>query len=80
VDGGLLEPASGYRIDDAIPLSDKPVIPDIDAPTAEPQTEAPEAPTEDTAPAQDTVLERTRPQDPLSPDESAAAAVAGTSR
>jgi hypothetical protein len=35
-------------------------------------------PTEDTAPVQDTVLELTRPQDLLSPDESAAAAVAGT--
>jgi hypothetical protein len=35
-------------------------------------------PTEDTAPVQDTALERTRPQDLLSPDESAAAAVAGT--
>ncbi len=59
VDGGLREPVSGYQIDDAIPLSDKPVTVDIDtAPTqdtAEPQTEAPEAPTEDTALAQDTV-------------------------
>ncbi len=82
VDGGLREPVSGYQIDDAIPLSDKPVTADIDtAPTqdtAEPHTEAPEAPTEDTARAQDTALERTRPQDLLSPDGSAAAAVAGT--
>ena len=82
VDGGLREPVSGYQIDDAIPLSDKPVTADIDAAptqdTAEPQTEAPEAPTEDTAPAQDTALERTGPQDLLSPDGSAAAAVAGT--
>jgi ATP-binding cassette subfamily B (MDR/TAP) protein 6 len=82
VDGGLREPVSGYQIDEAIPLSDKPVTADIDtAPTqdtAEPQTEAPEAPMEDTAPAQDTVLERTKPQDLLSPDGSAAAAVAGT--
>ena len=76
VDGGLREPVSGYQIDDAIPLSDKPVTADIDAAptqdTAEPQAEAPEAPTEDTAPAQDIVLERTNP------DGSAAAAVAGT--
>ena len=82
VDGGLREPVSGYQIDDALPLSDKPVTADIDAAptqdTAEPQTEAPEAPVEDTAPAQDTVLERTRPQDLLSPVGSAAAAVAGT--
>ena len=74
VDGGLREPVSGYQIDDAIPSSDKPVTADIDAAptqdTAEPQTEAPEAPTED--------MERTRPQDLLSPDGSAAAAVAGT--
>ena len=81
VDGGLREPVSGYQIDDAIPSSDKPVTADIDtAPTqdtAEPQTEAPVAPTEDTAPAQDTVLERSA-QDLLSPDRSAAAAVAGT--
>lgn len=78
VDGGLREPVSGYQIDDAIPSSDKPMTADIDAAptqdTAEPQTEVPEAPTEDTAPA----LERTRPQDLLSPDGSAAAAVAGT--
>jgi hypothetical protein len=82
VDGGLQEPVSGYQIDDAIPLSDKPVTADIDAAptqdTAEPQTEAPEALMEDTAPAQDTVLERTRPQDLLSPDGPAAAEVAGT--
>ena len=82
VDGGLREPVSGYQIDDAIPLSDKPVTADIDtAPTqdtAEPQTEAPEAPTEDTAPAQDAHLEGTGPQDLLSPDGSAAVAVAGT--
>jgi len=78
VDGGLREPVSGYQIDNAIPLSEEPVTADIDAAptqdTAEPQTEAP---TEDTAPAQDTVLERTGPQD-MSPDGSAAAAVAGT--
>jgi hypothetical protein len=82
VDGGLREPVNGYQIDDAIPLSDKPVTADIDAAptqdTVEPQTEAPEAPTEDTAPAQDTVLEGTEPQDLLSPDGSAPAAVAGT--
>ena len=82
VDGGLREPVSGYQIDDAIPLSDKPVTADIDAAptqdTAEPQTEAPEAPTRDIAPAEDTVLGRTRPQDMISPDGSAAAAVAGT--
>lgn len=77
VDEGLREPVSGYRIDDAIPLSDEPITADIDAAptqdTVEPQTGAPGVPTEDTAPAQDTVLERTRPQDLLSPD-----AVAGT--
>ena len=77
VDGGLREPVSGYQIDDVIPLSDKPVTADIDtAPTqdtAEPQTEALEAPTEGAALARDTVLERTRPQNLLSPDESAAA-------
>jgi hypothetical protein len=82
VDGGPREPVSGYQMDDAIPSSDKPVTADIDAAptqdTAEPQTEAPEAPTEDTAPAQDTVLEQTGAQDLLSPDRSAAAAVAGT--
>jgi len=77
VDGGLREAVSGYQIDDAVPLTaDIDVAPTQD--TAEPQTEAPEAPTEGTAPAQDTVLERTRPQDPLSPDGSAAAVVAGT--
>ena len=78
VDGGLREPVSGYQIDNDIPLSDKPVTADIDAAptqdTAEPQTEAPEA----AALAQDTVLERTRPQDLLSLEGSAAAAVAGT--
>ena len=82
VDGGLREPVSGYQIDDAISLSDKPVTADIDAAptqdTAEPQTEAPEAPTGDIAPAEDTVLERTRLQDTISPDGSAAAQVAGT--
>jgi hypothetical protein len=82
VNGGLREPVSGYQVDDAIPLSDKPVTADIDAAptqdTAEPQIEAPEAPTEDTAPAQDIDLEKTGPQDLLSPDGSAAAAVAGT--
>ena len=82
VDGGLGEVVSGYQIDDTIPLTNEPVTADIDAAptqdTAEPQTEAPEAPVENTAPAQDTVLERTRPEDTLSPDGSAAAAVAGT--
>lgn len=81
VDGGLREPVSGYQIDNAIPLSDKPVTADIDAAptqdTAEPQTEAPVAPTEGTAPAQVTVLEQSA-QDLLSPDRSAAAVVAGT--
>jgi hypothetical protein len=81
VDGGLRESVSGYQIDDAIPSSDEPVTADIDAAptqdTAEPQTEAPGAPTEDTAGVQDAVLERTRPQDLLSPG-SEAAAVAGT--
>jgi len=82
VDGGLAEAVGGYQIDDAIPLVDEPVTADIDAAptqdTAEPQTEALEAPTEEAATAQDTVLERTRPQDTLLPDGSAAAAVAGT--
>jgi ATP-binding cassette subfamily B (MDR/TAP) protein 6 len=82
VDGGLGEAVGGYQIDDAIPLTEEPVTADIDAAptqdTAEPQTEAPEAPVKDIAPAQDTALERTRPQDTLSPNRSAAAAVAGT--
>ena len=82
VDGGLREPVSGYKIDNAIPLSDKPVTTDIDAAptqdTAEPQTEVPKAPTEVTAPAQNTVLEWTRRQDLLLPEGPAAAAVAGT--
>jgi hypothetical protein len=82
VDGKLGEAVGGYQIDDAIALIDEPVTADIDAAptqdTAEPQTEAPEAPVEETAPAQDTDLERIRPQDTLSPDRSAAAAVAGT--
>jgi hypothetical protein len=76
VDGGLREVVSGYQVDDAIHLTaDIDVAPTQD--TAEPQTEAPEAPTEGTAPAQ-ADLERTRPQDLLSPDGSAAAVVAGT--
>ena len=82
VDGGLREPVSVYqKIDDAIPSSDKPVTVDINtAPTqntTEPETEAPVAPTEDTTPAQNTVLEWSA-QDLLSPDRSAAAAMAGT--
>jgi len=80
--GGLKEAVSGYQIDNAIPIADEPVTEDIDAaPTqdiAEPLAEASEAPVDGTAPAQDTVLGGTRPQATLSPDGSAAAAVAGT--
>jgi hypothetical protein len=78
--GGLNEAVSGYQIDDPIPINDQPVTEDIDAAptqdTAEPLAEASEAPVDQTGPAQDTVLEGTRPQ--ASSDESAAAAVAGT--
>jgi len=80
--GGLKEAVSGYQIDDAIPIIDEPVTGDIDAAptqdTAEPLAEASEAPVDGTAPAKDTVLGGTRPQATLSPDGSAAAAVAGT--
>lgn len=80
--GGLNEAVSGYQIDDPIPITDQPVTEDIDAAptqdTAEPLAEASEAPVDGTAPAQDTVLEGTRPLAALSSDESAAAAVAGT--
>lgn len=78
--GALKEAVSGYQIDDAIPFTDEPVTGDIDAAptqdTAEPLAEASEAPVDGTAPAQDTVLGGTRPQAALSPDGSAAAAVA----
>src|SRR5260221_4790015 len=80
--GGLKEAVSGYQIDDAIPITDEPVTGDIDAAptqdTAEPLAEASDVPVDGTAPAQDTVLGGTRPQATLSPDGSAAAAVAGT--
>ena len=80
--GGLNEAVSGYQIDNAIPITDQSVTEDIDAAptqdTAEPLAEASKAPVDETAPAQDTILEGTRPQAALSPDESAAAAVAGT--
>jgi hypothetical protein len=80
--GALEEAVSGYQIDDAIPFTDEPVTGDIDAAptqdTAEPPAEASEAPTDGSASTQDTVLGGTRPQATLSPDGSAAAAVAGT--
>ncbi len=73
VNGGLREVVGGYQIDDTIPLTDKLVTADIDA---APTQDTAEVPTE-TAPAQDTVSEQTRPQDLLSPDGSAPV-VAGT--
>ncbi len=73
---------SSYQIDDPVPFTDEPVTGDTDAAptqdTAEPLAEASEAPVDGTAPAQDTVLEGTRPQAALSPDGSVAAVAAGT--
>jgi len=74
---------TGYQIDDAIPVSDGLVTADTDtAPTqdtAEPLVEAPEAPVQEAAPTQDTVLEGTRPQAATpSQDGSTAAVAAGT--
>ena len=83
VDGGLGEAGSGYQIDDANQgLFDTSITQDIDAAptqdTAEPLVDASGVPMAETAPAQDTVLEGTRPQTAPSPEGPAAAAVAGT--
>jgi len=82
VDVGLGQGVTGYQIDDAIPVTDGLVTADIDAAptqdTAEPLAEAPEAPAQETAPTQDTVLEGTRPDATLSQDGSTTAVAAGT--
>ncbi|KAI9457421.1 hypothetical protein F5148DRAFT_1287661 [Russula earlei] len=62
VDGVLREGVEGYQIDDPIPLTDDLVTPDIDVAPTQDTAEAPEALVRETAPAQDTVLEGTRPQ------------------
>jgi hypothetical protein len=64
---GVSKGVSGYQIYDAVNShTDQPVTEDIDAPptqdTAEPLAEASEAPVDETAPAQDTVLGGTRPR------------------
>ncbi|KAI0249585.1 hypothetical protein BJV78DRAFT_1129371 [Lactifluus subvellereus] len=80
VGGGLGEAVGGYQIDDAIrgPF-DESITQDIDAaPTQDTTEPPPDAPVEETAPTQDTVLGGTRPQAAPSLDGSVVAAVAVT--